>query len=627
MLNFTGGSLAMAGMPGDSCTFDVTLNVPTGVPSGAYLNTTGDLTAAPEGTSPASDNLIIVAAPTLRKEFTDDPVAPGGTVTLEFTLSHRPEAIGDATNITFTDDLAPVLAGLTANLPPTPDPPCGAGSALAGSAGNTLLTLTGGTLSPGSNCTFSMTLNVPIGAPFGTYSNTTSGVSATVQSTAGTSAPASDFLNVTALSFSKEFTDDPALPSGTVTLEFTIENVSPTVDATDITFSDNLAAILPGTPDITVASALPMNVCNGTLVGIGPSSLSFSGGSLMAGVPPCTFSVTLDVPPAAADGTYANVTSSLSATMGGGGVTINPAVDNLVVNANPLLLTKEYTDDPVAPGDTATLEFTITNPDASQGATAISFTDDLGATLAGLAAVGLPVNNVCGIGSQIAGAGVLTLTGGDLAAGASCTFSVTVQVPVAATAGSYTNTTSQVNGTMGGLPITGDPATDDLSVGAFTFSKTFLAPVPVGGTGTLEFTIENLDASSGAVGIAFSDDLDAVVTGMVAVGLPLADVCGPGSLLAGTSFLTLTGGNLVASGSCTFSVDVQVPSDAPVGTFTNTTSTLSQGGIPVGEPAEADVIVEAALAGVEIPVTTPIGTLALIALIAGAAIWRLRWRV
>ena len=61
--------------------------------------------------------------------------------------------------------------------------------------------------------------------------------------------------------------------------------------------------------------------------------------------------------------------------------------------------------------------------------------------------------------------------------------------------------------------------------------------------------------------------------------------------------------------------------------FTNITSDLSQGGTPSAEPAAADIVVEAARSGVAIPVTTPLGTLVLVALIAAAALWHLRWRV
>jgi uncharacterized repeat protein (TIGR01451 family) len=621
MLNFTGGSLAMAGTPGDSCTFDVTLDVPAGVSSGAYLNTTSLLTATPTGASPASDNLIIVAAPRLTKEFTNDPVPPGGTVTLEFTLSHPPEAAANATGISFTDDLNAALADLTANLPPSPDPPCGAGSTLTGSAGDTFLTFAGATLAPAQSCTFSVVLSVPSGAS-GSFTNTTSDVSATVGGLAVASAAASDVLNVTGLTFTKEFTDDPVIAGDTVTLRFTIINIHPTDDATGIAFSDDLAAVLPGVPDLTAVLPPAADTCGGTMTG--PTFLNYTGGSVTAGST-CTIEVEVQVPAAAADGIYPNLTGSLTATQGGV-VVVNPAFDQLTVNSNLLQLTKEFTDDPVAPGDPVTLEFILTNLDAAQAASGIDFSDDLGAALGGMT-FDSELFNDCGATVAGAGTNMIDVTGASLTAGGTCTIRASLTVPGAAAAGLYTNTTSSVTATMGGLPVTGDPATDDLSVSVFTFSKIFGGPVPAGQTTTLEFTIENLDAGSGVANIAFTDNLDAVVPGMVAVGTPLADVCGAGSVLAGTSLLTFTGGNLPPGGSCIFSVDVQVPSDAPVGIFTNTTSVLSQGGIPAAEPASGDIDVVAAQLGAAIPATNPIGTFILIALLAAAAIWRLRWRV
>ena len=129
-----------------------------------------------------------------------------------------------------------------------------------------------------------------------------------------------------------------------------------------------------------------------------------------------------------------------------------------------LEVTKTFINDPVEPGDTVTLEFTITN----QGPTAVTslaFTDDLDATLSGLRATGLPSNNVCGAGSQISGTSLLTFSGGVLPIAGSCTFSVTLQVPDSAPAGSFTNTTSTITGLDNDFEtVTGPAATDDLEV-------------------------------------------------------------------------------------------------------------------------------------------------------------------
>jgi uncharacterized repeat protein (TIGR01451 family) len=192
---------------------------------------------------------------------------------------------------------------------------------------------------------------------------------------------------------------------------------------------------------------------------------------------------------------------------------------------------------------------------------------------------------------------LLTLTGGTLAAGASCAFDVTLQVPGAAPLGTdAVNTTSLATGTAGGLEVTGGPATDTLQIDAIAFTKAFDGPTAAGGNPVLTFTIVNLDAGSAVSQLAFLDDLDAVLPGLVAVAPLPADPCGAGSTLSGTSVLTLSGGNLAAAGqpgdSCTFAVTLQVPADAAAGSFPNTTSQLFSEAIAVAGPATDTLAVE-----------------------------------
>ena len=131
----------------------------------------------------------------------------------------------------------------------------------------------------------------------------------------------------------------------------------------------------------------------------------------------------------------------------------------------PVTLTKTFTNDPVLPGGSVTLEFTIENLDQNNSVAAdIGFTDDLDAVVSGLVATGLPASNVCGPGSQVAGTSLLTFTGGSVAAGASCTFSVTLLVPGNAVSGNHLNTTSPLTTELEGRPFVGEPATDTLTV-------------------------------------------------------------------------------------------------------------------------------------------------------------------
>ncbi|MDX2428678.1 MAG: IPTL-CTERM sorting domain-containing protein [Xanthomonadales bacterium] len=594
-LELTGGSLAAAGMVGDSCTFDVTLTIPAGFPPGIYTNTTEQPTATVGSTTytgkPASDTLTVVGAPTLAKAFTDDPVGPGSTVTLEFSLTYPADASGDATGIIFTDDLAPVLAGLTATGLPLaqvcdPDGPGGdpGTGTLSGSSGDTLFGFVDGTLSPGESCTFSVTLDVPAGAASGSYTNTTTGVFATVGGLAVTSLAASDDLDVTGLVFTKEFLNNPVIAGETSTLKFTIDNIHPTDDATITVFTDNLTAALAG---LTATGAPGLNTCGGTLSGT--TSLLYVGGSVLSGAS-CTIEVEVLVPPGSADGEYRNVTSVLSADQGGA-VTADPATDLLVVNSNLLQLTKAFTDDPVAPGDSVTLEFILTNLEAVEAASLIGFTDNLGAALTGLTFDSVLLDD-CGGTVGGTGTDMITVSGVSLAGAASCTLRVSLSVPVAASGGIYTNTTSGVTGTIGGFAVTGDAVSDELQViDLLLFSKSFDGPTTATGAALLTFTITNPGAST-ATDLRFEDDLGNVIPGLIATSLP-AVPCGPGSSITGISMLTFEGGELPPSGgTCSFDVEVMVPASATAGTFPNMTSDLFQGGLEVAEPATADLTIE-----------------------------------
>jgi len=584
VLVFSGGNLAA----GASCTFTADLQLPEGLPGGPAVNTTGNISATVDGTTqvgnPAADTLNVVAAPTLQKQFIDDPVQPGDTVTLEFTLSHDAAATGDATGITFTDDLDAVLDGLVATGLPASNV-CGSGSEISGTG---LLTLTGASLAPGDSCSFPVTLQVPSGALPGSYANTTSSVSATVDGVSTVGNFAADQLDVTGLTFTKQFVDSPVIAGDTATLRFTIENTSATSDVTDLFFTDSLSNMLSGAAAL---APLPAEPCGAGSSLTGTNFLIFTGGNLTAGTS-CTFNVTVQVPLGTPDNSYLNVTGNLGGSIGGSTFSLPPASAPLEVDSNFLLLAKSFTDDPAIPGGTVTLEFTLTNGNAAEAVTAVSFTDDLDAALPGLVATGLPTNDVCGAGSTLSGTGLLTLSGGTLAAGGSCTFSVTLQLPVSVADSSFVNTTSGVTGTASGLPVGGSPASDTLRVNNVAFSKAFDGPSTATGNPVLTFTIENLSASSGVSGLSFTDNLGAALAGLTATGTPVTNTCGAGSELSGTTLLAFVGGSLGPNETCSIAVTLAVPAGTAPGQYGNTTSSLTSNGLLVASPATASLQIE-----------------------------------
>ena len=249
------------------------------------------------------------------KEFTDDPVMPGGNVTLEFTISNPNDTA--LMDIAFTDDLDAALQGLVAA--GVPGTPCGGSSTIGGSS---TLVFSGGELARGASCTFAVDLQVPDDAPFGDFPNTTS----ILTTPAVNSAPATATLSVEPSAdtflFSKEFTDDPAAPGDTATLEFTIQNTGP--NAVDgLGFTDDLGAFLSG----LTASGNPQEPCGPGSSLAGDSLLVFADGSLAAGET-CTFSVELEVPASAPAGDHTNTTSDLSR---GSAVLAGPAIDTFVI--------------------------------------------------------------------------------------------------------------------------------------------------------------------------------------------------------------------------------------------------------------------------------------------------------
>jgi len=619
---------------GGSCTFDVALDVPVGTPPGTYTNTTSEVSAFLAEQlrvgDPASADLTILGGPRLAKDFLADPVVPGDVVTLELTLTADPGLA--ASDVAFTDDLEAVLSGL-ASISPTQSGVCGPGSEIAGTS---VLSFTGGSLAAGASCTFSVEVLVPDDASPGDYTNTTSDVTATVESETVVTPPAADVLRVRLLDAEKAF-DNPAVAGGTTTLTFTLENLGSST-LTDIEFTDDLDAVVTG---LTSISGTQTDVCGTGSSISGTSLLTFEDGNL-GPLATCTFQVVVAVPDGTPAGEYLNVTSEVTYTAPGDPVAAStagrtaaglrfaiaaataPPASAVLVVVDPLAISKSFLDDPAAPGELVTLRFTIENLHPTEAATDVAFTDDLDAALTGLEAEPPLPAAPCGAGSTLTGTSVLTLTGGTLAAGGSCTFDVFVRVPAGASAGTTaTNVTSAVTGTIDGSATTGNQASDVLRVDVFALTKSFDGPTTPGGTVVLEFTIENLGGST-AVGLSFTDDLDATLPGLVATGLPQTGVCGAGSQIAGTSLLTFSGGSLGPGASCTFSVTLSVPGGAAPGTYPNTTSELSASGFPVGTSATDELVVEAAPSVLEIPTLDRLGLLLLAGLVLLAGASRLR---
>jgi uncharacterized repeat protein (TIGR01451 family) len=212
------------------------------------------------------------------------------------------------------------------------------------------------------------------------------------------------------------------------------------------------------------------------------------------------------------------------------------------------------------------LTFTIANPSASLALTGVAFTDSLPVGLI----VGTPPNVVTtctGTVTATAGGSSVSLSAGTLAVSSSCTISVDV---LGTTAGVKNNSVTSTSTEAG----TGNTSnTSVIVVAPPVISKAFgAASVPLNGSTSLSFTVNNANSAIALSGIAFSDTLPAGL--VIATPNGVTGACGGGTITAtqGTNVVSLSGASMAASASCTFTINV---TGISAGTQNNTTGNIT----------------------------------------------------
>jgi mucin-19 len=554
-------SLSGASVAANSqCQFSVTV---TGAASGQYTNTTGAVSSTNGGTgNTATANLTVASPPTIAKAFGAPTIPLNGTTSLTFTLQNTNTTLA-LTGVAFGDPLP--IRGRNNLVVATPNGlsgSCGGGT-ISATPGTELISLAGATLPASSSCTFSVNVTGNLAADL---TNTTGNVTSNESGLGGTASASISVVGPP--SIAKVFNPPAIALNATTTLTFTITNPAVTVGVTGVAFTDTLPT------GLTVASGTAA-VCGGTLTTTAPTSISLSGASVAANSQ-CQFSVTVT---GATSGQYTNTTGAVSSTNGGTG---NTATANLAV-ASPPTITKAFGGATVPLNGTTSLTFAINNPNTNLALTGLAFTDSLPA---GLVVASPPsLSNTCGgTATAVGGSGSVSLSGGTAAASASCT----VSVNVTGTTAGVKNNSVLVTSTEGGA---GNTSNASITVTTPpTISKAFgAAGIPLNGSTSLTFTIQNGSTTTGLTGVAFSDPLPVGL--VVATPNGLIGSCGVGTIAAtaGSSAVSLTGGTIAANSSCSFLVNVT--GTAP-GQQNNTTGnvTSTEGG--TGGTASASIKVE-----------------------------------
>jgi LPXTG-site transpeptidase (sortase) family protein len=409
----------------------------------------------------------------------------------------------------------------------------------------------------------------------------------------------------------KQFTPLQINSGGVSILRVTIFNPN-VFQLTSASWTDNLVGVQPG---LSIANpANVVNTCGGSVAATpGSTTLSLSGGTVpaQAGANPgqcyVEVNVTSTTPGNLINTIPANNLNSNGIDEGVPVVITNtsPASATLtVIGVTPPSLSKGFSPNTMWVGDVSQLTVTITNNDQTTTLTQTSFTDNLPANVFLASPVSATLTN-CGGSASVTGApgaSSFTLNNGTVVPGQSCIVRVNVTSGVS---GTYTNTIPAGPGGPGSITTqqgvtNASPASAQLNVQPVGVIKAFSpTSIPAGGTSTLTITLQN-PTGSPYTGVGITDNLPA---GLTVTGTPTT-TCG-GSLTNTANSVTLSGGTIPASatpptpvGTCTITITVTAPPNAPASTQTNTippNSLVTTQGVTNPTAATAALGVQAAL--------------------------------
>lgn len=561
-LAFSGITIPAAG----SCTVTVAI---TATVAGTQTNTASGVASSQTpvvGTPSNTATLLVLAAPRINKSFAPGVmqiVSPATYSTLTLAVSNLNSA-NALSNIAFSD----TLTNMVVFTPSTTTNTCG--GTLTAIAGSSSITLTGGSLVAGGNCTISVRVTSSAISPAAGHPNSTSGATSTETPVAGPVSNTAYLKVLRAPSITKAF-DQPAIATGgTAVMTITLINPNP-VALTAGSFTDTFQANLTTTNLAQNYIGTGRGTCTGVIPSAQAAGTAYTTRTFSGIVIPANGSCTIMIDmTSAAAGSYSNTTTGVTTaetpTVGATSNTATLAVGRVGVS-------KSFSPASIAAGGTSDITFTLdNNTGASQ--TTITFTDTFPAGMTVAAPV--PVSNSCGGTSLRSNNNLTALAAGDpglringvtLANNATCTLVVRVTV---AAAGTYNNTTTGV--TYGAT--TGPPSnTATLSVVNRPTITTSFSPatIDVYGISTLTFTLANSNSST-LTNAAFTDTLTGFsVASPAAIGGTCAGVVSTPALAAGATSLNLTVPNL-PSGSCTITVPV---TSTTAGAYPNTTSGIT----------------------------------------------------
>ena len=549
-LGFSDGTLAA----GARCEIRVTVRA---IAAGTLTGPDVDLTSSIATATAAEATLTVepAAAPGFARVFSPDTIPQGGETEIVFTVNNGANTIA-MTGMAFDDALP---SGVS--VADTPAAVNNCGGTFSPVAGATTLAFTGGVLAAGATCELRVTVRA-------TGAGTLTGPEVALRSSIATATAAEATLTVDAAvapGFARVFLPDTIRQGGETEIVFTVDNGANAIAMTGMAFDASLpsgvsVADTPGTA----------NGCGGTFdPAAGATTLAFTGGALAAGAT-CELRVTVR---ATGAGTLTGQEVALRSSI----ATATAAEATLtVVPADAPGFSKAFSPATVDPGGVSMLTFTIDNVANAIAVGSLAFTDDFPD---GMVVADTPnAATTCGgTLSAPAGGGMVSLSGGTVAADAACTVTVPVTSIATATNVSGALTSDAGNSGTATHTLTVTPAAPSLLL----FTKHFReSSISAGGSQRMTFTIAGPSVGD-FFDIEFTDNLSGFLGGVTPTVTDVGSSgCGFGSSattsdMSGELILTVRGAMLTGDSPCTVDVEFTVPAALPPGDYTNTTSVLS----------------------------------------------------
>lgn len=565
---------------GESCSFTV----------GARLDSAGQVDLSTSGLLSGSFPQAEIGFATVRVAVAQQPLhiaagfstagaSPGETVTMRFELSNTNRSAA-AQGLGFTYDLdaqfgAPVVAG-------EPSVQTCGGSVATGP----LLALSGASLPAGSSCVIELPLQIPAGLVNGRYDGHSSAVSAVVggNPVTGNSAASSLFLDDWPV-WQKTFLEPVVAAGDEVTLRYTLTNTSDSESLDELYIQESLhsADYLGHRTDCDAQVVYVPNLTNTSLT---------VGLNLLPPAASCEVEVDLRIPESASTGTLELGTIT---ALYNGNQDVKVLTDALDIVAGPGL---QLAFDPATalPGDTVDLVATLgTGPAAGRidqdeyaSYADVGFSLDLDAIESGLVATGLPQSDACGAGSSLDGNSVVTLGGGTLAPGASCTLRVPLQLPAGAAYGTLAVDDLRAMAQVQGRQAGGAPASAELAIAGAQVALEQVAPLPVapGASAQVRVTVRNLTPTEAISSLALTLDYDSDSPALPTPAPIAAGFCGAGSTMgANTSTLQLSNLSLDPGADCVFELEILVSPGLASGDYAMPITSLTY--VVQGQPVTA----------------------------------------